>query len=103
MLVWGSLVLGFLFLIVEWIVSCYTLMDSKSGSPKTMTEAFKLRIKYVRQNTKIINQRYTRKRDSISRSFLSPVSKVYHNDRNGSTSDLRGELGWFFGPCHENI
>ena len=38
LLVWGSLVLGFLFLIVEWIVSCYTLMDSKEGSPMTMID-----------------------------------------------------------------
>ncbi|CBY11076.1 unnamed protein product [Oikopleura dioica] len=85
LLVWGSLVLGFLFLIIEWIVSCYTLMDSKSGAPKTMIDAFKLRMKYVRQNTKIIKQRYTRKRESFSRSHLSPVSKVFFNDRNGSS------------------
>ena len=38
LLVWGSLILGFLFLIVEWIVACYTLLDSKSGSPKTMVD-----------------------------------------------------------------
>ena len=53
LLVWGSLVLGFLFLIVEWIVSCYTLMDSKSGAPKTMTdvifEGVKSQLKYLRR------------------------------------------------------
>ncbi|CAG5079796.1 Oidioi.mRNA.OKI2018_I69.PAR.g9373.t1.cds [Oikopleura dioica] len=83
LLVWGSLILGFLFLIVEWIVACYTLLDSKSGSPKTMVDAFKLRLKYMRQNQKIIRQRYKTKRNSFSR-YLSPISKVYQNDRNGS-------------------
>ena len=38
-LVWGSLVVGIMMILVEWMISCYTLIDrSNKAAPQNLLE-----------------------------------------------------------------
>lgn len=61
-LVWGSLVIGIFMIGVEWLISCYSLINRlDKQAPQNLYEAFKQRLKFMQVNQK--EQRKQFKRD----------------------------------------